>query len=1018
MFTYRYRWLTGVLTLTFLFLSFLPISVPTALLPPNLSLPEFVEPASAQVAPALCATPGRDGVGAPAGIINTYYPGTGTATAGATSISVGTPTAGAPIAAGDLLLVIQMQDAQINSSNTDAYGDNTPGDVPALAAGGTQPTNGASGFTIGTAGNYEYVVATGAVGGGVVSIQGTNGGGLINTYSSAAATATQGQRTYQVIRVPQYSTATLGSATSAYWDGATGTGGIVAYDVAGVLNLTGGIDVNGRGFRGGGGRLLAGAASPNTDYRTLSTLNKNGSKAEGIAGTPRFTIDSTLTLVNNVSEGYPDGSYGRGAPGNAGGGSTDGNPTGNDQNSGAGGGSNGGAGGIGGRSWQSNLPTGGFGGQPFPAATNRLVLGGGGGAGTTNNGSFFPPANDSSTSGLFSSGAAGGGMVMLRTNTVTGTGTINANGASARSVTRDGGGGGGAGGSILVSALTGGLTGLTANANGGNGGSAVFNDPHGPGGGGGGGVVVFSAGITSSELGGIAGVTGIAANPNNGAVAGLGITIPVTLSTIPGANSGAECVPFLTTTKTTSTPNVTNSPTGTIATYTIAVANGANRVTANNVDISDVLPTGFTYDASVAPIINLTSGAVAATRPTTTNPTNGATNPTFTRFTIPGGAIVRITFQVRIDATVPNGTYQNPATATYDDPATGGRTNANYDPASSAGEDVTIGTPSDDVSIVKTLTVPVPPAPLVAGQPIGFQLVVTNKVATPATATVNDTISPLITGVTWSCTITTGTGSCAGGAGNTINDSITLGANAVATYTITGALNAFTAPNNYFSGFLQNTATVTLNVGVDAVPADNTSIVTIDQPHVRLVKRVTALNGAPIATLIDSPTDPNDDPAILWPVNYLQGATAVNNARPGDVVDYTIYYLSDGAGTKDAGTTLICDRVPLENTFVPTAFNSLTPSDGGLPGADSGIALAIGSTTPTAYLSNANDSPDRGRYYVPNDLTAPGACGGNPNGAVTVSITRVPDLPTLPRATAPGTPSTSYGFIRFRARVS
>ena len=39
-------------------------------------------------------------------------------------------------------------------------------------------------------------------------------------------------------------------------------------------------------------------------------------------------------LLDNTVEGYPNGSYGRGAPGNAGGGGNDGNPGANDQNSG------------------------------------------------------------------------------------------------------------------------------------------------------------------------------------------------------------------------------------------------------------------------------------------------------------------------------------------------------------------------------------------------------------------------------------------------------------------------------------------------------------------------------------------------------------------------------------------------------------------------------------------------------------------------------------------------------------
>jgi len=155
---------------------------------------------------APCATPGADGPGGTlTGTINTYHPGTANAAAGATSISVGASRGAATaIAAGDLLLVIQMQDAAINSANTDSYGDGV--------AGGT-----ASGSTnVNNSGEFEYVLATGAVAAGVVGISGAGAGsGLVNSYVNAAATATQGQRRFQVVRVPQYSIATLGSGLTA-----------------------------------------------------------------------------------------------------------------------------------------------------------------------------------------------------------------------------------------------------------------------------------------------------------------------------------------------------------------------------------------------------------------------------------------------------------------------------------------------------------------------------------------------------------------------------------------------------------------------------------------------------------------------------------------------------------------------------------------------------------------------------------------------------------------------------------
>src|SRR5476651_2278027 len=74
---------------------------------------------------AQCGTPGADGSPNISGIVNTYYPGTTAgAAAGDTSIPVGAPVGSATlIAGGDLLLVVQMQDASIDVSNTGSYGD-------------------------------------------------------------------------------------------------------------------------------------------------------------------------------------------------------------------------------------------------------------------------------------------------------------------------------------------------------------------------------------------------------------------------------------------------------------------------------------------------------------------------------------------------------------------------------------------------------------------------------------------------------------------------------------------------------------------------------------------------------------------------------------------------------------------------------------------------------------------------------------------------------------------------------
>ena len=165
------------------------------------------------------------------------------------------------------------------------------------------------------------------------------------------------------------------------------------------------------------------------------------------------TAKWTTGAADTVGDGYPNGDFGRGAPGNAGGGGTDGDPASNGQNSGGGGGGNGGAGGVGGNTWSSNLARGGYGGVVVPGTASRVFLGGGGGAGSDNN------------AVLSSAGGAGGGIVLVRAGSLSGTGTITADGAPASMSGQDGSGGGGAGGSIVVlTTLTGaasGIAGLT-----------------------------------------------------------------------------------------------------------------------------------------------------------------------------------------------------------------------------------------------------------------------------------------------------------------------------------------------------------------------------------------------------------------------------------------------------------------------------------------------------------------------------------------------------------------------------
>ena len=80
---------------------------------------------------------------------------------------------------------------------------------------------------------------------------------------------TAGQSTYQVIVVPQYTTASFNSTTpptALPWNGSTG--GVLVLDTSGTLNLNGvDISVDGLGFRGAAGLHLNGGVGGNTtDY--------------------------------------------------------------------------------------------------------------------------------------------------------------------------------------------------------------------------------------------------------------------------------------------------------------------------------------------------------------------------------------------------------------------------------------------------------------------------------------------------------------------------------------------------------------------------------------------------------------------------------------------------------------------------------------------------------------------------------------------------------------------------------
>ncbi|WP_019508840.1 DUF11 domain-containing protein [Pleurocapsa sp. PCC 7319] len=201
-------------------------------------------------------------------------------------------------------------------------------------------------------------------------------------------------------------------------------------------------------------------------------------------------------------------------------------------------------------------------------------------------------------------------------------------------------------------------------------------------------------------------------------------------------------------------------------------------------------------------------------------------------------------------------------------------------------------------------------------------------------------------------------------------------------------------------------------------------------PNLLLVKRITAINpGQPdeiqFNDFVDDSSADDNDPN--WPdsddtpnnVNtYLRGAINGGQVKPGDEVEYTIYFLSNGDG--DAENVSICDVIPDNTTFVQNSYDF-----------EFGIALALDETnlptTPNQTFSNLVGD-DQGNFYEAGTNPPNGLCkkvdSGNPpslidvNGANNINGAVVVDLgSSLPTANEPENPFSYYGFIRFRVQV-
>ncbi|MDX2034877.1 MAG: DUF11 domain-containing protein [Blastocatellia bacterium] len=746
---------------------------------------------------------GKDGAftaTAPNTVVNKYAKLMFDAPAGAGAITIENPGGAngldpATLTPGDLLMIIQMAGATIDSNDGPNYGMVT---------------------SLNNAGRYEFVTVN-QVDGNIVTLN-PPCGGLRFSYTAAGKV--------QVIRVPQFTTLTVNagaSLTAPAWNGVTG--GIVSIHVETNAVLNGTVDVSGIGFRGGA-LSAAGGGGFRSDY-VSSQQDFGAEKGEGIAG--------YQTDYDNIG-----GRYGRGAAGNAGGGGTS-------HNTGGGGGANGSngkvwtgqgvmdgaavggtqawkldpgyiangnaltdssGGGRGGYSYavvngdaltqgpgndvwsgDKRREVGGIGGRPVPQDTaGRLFFGGGGGSGAQN--------NDSG-----GAGGNGGGMVFIIANSLSGSGMVKANGSnggSTRNDHRDAPGGAGAGGTIVLNAQI--LSGVTAQANGGVGGGQsqpvppYSDESEGPGGGGGGGFIAYSGGSIATEVkgggNGVTVATAVAEFPFNGSTRGASGAVSSVITSIPFCSTTSD----LSITKTNnSTSIVPGSPT----TYTIIAKNNGPR-DVFGIEVKDTLPAVFsnvTWTCVATTGSNCFAAAGAGNLDTRVNLLNG------------GAATFLIT-------------------ATPDPSATGSVTNTasiappagaiDVDPSNNTAIDTDTFTPSADLSVAKTNGV----TTVTAGTSTSYTIVVTNNgPSSVPSASVSDPAPAKLSNVTWTCVASAGSSCGAANGTGSIATTVSLLPGGTATFTVSGTVLASA------SGMLDNTVTVaTPGTVTESNPTNNTAI--------------------------------------------------------------------------------------------------------------------------------------------------------------------------------------------------
>ena len=420
---------------------------------------------------------------------------------------------------------------------------------------------------------------------------------------------------------------------------------------------------------------------------------------------------------------------------------------------------------------------------------------------------------------------------------------------------------------------------------------------------------------------------------------------------------------------------------GNLVQYQLTVTNNGPNA-ANGATFSDTLPANLTNPSVVS--ITASSGVAGQSASFSGNTLTGTVATTF-----PANGSVTIVVQATASA---SGTVVNTAAVSPPPNTTDLNTANNMDSVT------TLVTPQANLGVVKTKLTP--SGDPVQGQPVSYQLVVTNSGPSNVTGlSVTDNVPVAVTGVTWTCAAA-GTGDCdttlpgtgASGSGNSVsltNAQLNAGAGNTLTLTVSGTVSQ-TA-----TGPLVNTAAVAPPSGTtDPVLGNNSS--TVSSP----------VQTAPDLTLSKSHSAPftvGQPGTYSFTVTNGGGSSSVGPITVEDTLPAGLTVNGGGSGAVTSG-----------NAAWACSSNAATPQT--VTCTSNTAITALGSST-FSFDVNVGVATAPGTNSITNTASVSGGGDSNPvnNGAADPTTVLSPDLSITKTATS--SPFVQGGKANYKIRV-